>query len=315
VAAELGIADLLQEQQRNVAELARLTSTDATALHRMLRTLASFGVFAENRRGQYRMTRRARVLLSEGRASMRPWLILMGRSEIWQGLAQTLESVKTGVPAFELAHGVGFYEYLSTNPELHAHFRNALNGWTQWQCRELVGEYNFGRFRKVIDVGGGVGSLLEQMLSTYPKLCGVLFDQHETVQLAEPRFAAAGLLTRCEFMGGCFLDSIPARADACVLKHVLRDWSDDNARKILQNCHQALEPEGTLLIIEAVLDPRNGTDRIVKLVDLEMSALSAGGFRTQRQFQALIEASGFRLIRIHPTSVPDSQILEVRRVT
>src|SRR5437868_2833799 len=138
VAAELGIADLLQERPRHINELARLTSTVPAALHRMLRTLASFGVFAENRRGEFRMTRRARVLLSEGRGSSRSWLILMGRTEIWQGLAQTLESVKTGVPGFELAHGVGFYEHLAANHELRATFTSAMHKWTEWQCRELV---------------------------------------------------------------------------------------------------------------------------------------------------------------------------------
>jgi SAM-dependent methyltransferase len=314
VAAELGIADLLQERPRDIAELAQITSTVPAALHRMLRTLASFGVFAENRRGEFRMTRRARVLLSEGRGSLRSWLILMGRSETWQGLARTLESVQTGIPGFELAHGIGFYDYLSKHPELRATFTNAMNGWTEWQCRELAEAYDFGRFGTVMDVGGGMGSLLERVLTTHPNLRGILFDQPETVQLARPRFEAAGLLNRCELVGGSFLTSIPAGADACILKHVVRDWDDEGARKILHHCHQALGPDGTLLIIEAVVDPRNGTDRIVKLVDLEMSSLSRGGFRTRAQLQALIEASGFRLVKIHPTGVPDSQILEMQKM-
>lgn len=315
VAAELGIADLLQERPRDIEELARITSTVPAALHRMLRTLASFGVFAENRRGEFRMTRRARVLLSEGRASLRSWLILMGRTEIWQGLAQTLESVKTGIPGFELAHGIGFYEYLSQHPELRATFTSAMNGWTEWQSRELVGACNLGRFRTVMDVGGGMGSLLEQILTMHPNLRGIHFDRPEAVRLAKPRFEAAGLLDRCELVGGSFLEPLPAGADACILKHVLRDWDDEGARKIIQNCRQALEPNGTLLIIEAVVDPRNGTDRIVKLVDLDMSSLSPGGFRTRAQLQALIESSGFRFVKIHPTGVPDSQILEARKIS
>src|SRR5262249_24016609 len=136
VAAELSIADLLAERPRNIAELAQATATDPVALHRMLRALASFGVFAENRSGQFRMTRRARILLSDGRASMRSWLVLTGRSELWQGFARTLDAVKTGTPAFELAHGVGFSDYLSANPELRATFFSAMNYWTEWQCRE-----------------------------------------------------------------------------------------------------------------------------------------------------------------------------------
>lgn len=159
-----------------------------------------------------------------------------------------------------------------------------------------------------------MGSLLEKILITHPKVRGIHFDQMDAVQLARPRFESAGLLDRCDFVDGSFLESIPRGADACILKHVLRDWDDERAHKILRNCHHALEPGGTLLIVEAVLNPRNGTDRIVKLVDLEMSSLSSGGFRTAGQLRSLIEATGFRWIRVHPTAVPDCQILEVRKV-
>ncbi len=315
VAAELGIADLLDERPRSIEELAEATLTDRASLFRVLRTLAAFRVFAEDRQGRFRMTRRARVLLTGGSASLRSWLILMGRSEIWQGYAHTLEAVKTGVPAFELAHGKGFYEYLAGDEQLGTTFASALDGWTAWQCREIVKAFDFGRFHVVIDVGGGMGSLLRRILTAHPHVRGILFDQSATVDKARPRFEAAGLAARCDFVGGSFLKQVPPGADLCIVKHVLRDWNDEAAGAILRNCNRAIEPGGTLLVIGAVLDPRNGADRIVKLVDLELASLLGGGLRTRAQLQALLDANGFRLFKIHGTTVPDSQIMEAVKVS
>ena len=315
VAAELGIADLVNERPRDAAELAQATATDRASLYRILRALAAFRVFREDGEGRFHMTRRARVLLTEGRGSLRPWLTLMGSREVWQGFAQTLESVRTGVSAFELAHGQGFYNYLNEHPELGVTFAKAMSSWTDWHCRELTRAYDFGKFHTVLDLGGGMGSLVAHLLTRHPKLRGILFDQPQTIEMARRRFEAEGLANRCQFVGGSFLDGVPQGADACIIKHVLSDWDDNEAVTILRNCHQALEGDGTLLVVGAVLDPRNNTDRIVKLVDLEMSALVGGRLRTHTQWALLLARSGFRLAKVHATLVPDGQIIEARKVT
>ncbi len=328
VAAELGIADLLEEQPRDISQLAQATGAHERSLFRMLRTLAAFGVFSQDPGGKFRMTRRARVLLSEaapgdraapmlsaGPASLRSWFILMGRAELWNGFAHTLESVKTGISPFQLAHGTSFYEYMGAHPELNETFVRALSGWNEWVCGEIINAYNFGRFKTVMDVGGGAGSLLQRILTAHPQVRGILLDQPETVRMAKPRFQAAGLMERCQFVGGNFRESIPTGADACVIKHVLRDWDDDGACAILRNCHRAMEPSATLLLIEAVVDPRNGRDRMVKLVDLEMHGIPGGGLRTHAELTALLERSGFRLVRVHGTAIPDSLIVEAQPVS
>jgi SAM-dependent methyltransferase len=314
VAAELRVADLVDERPRNVGELAELTGTHAQSLDRMLRTLAAFGVFRRDRRGCYRMTRRARVLLSDGAQSMRSWLVLMGRAELWQGYARTLHSVRTGMPAFELAHGRGFYDYLNDHPELNRAFLEAMSRWTDWHCREVTRAYNFGRFHTVLDVGGGMGSLLAHILRKHRTVRGILFEQPGTVELARKNFEAAGLASRCQFVGGSFLDDAPAGADLCIVKHVLSDWDDEQASSILRNCHKALDPGGTLLVVGALVDPRNQADRIVKLVDLEMGALTGGVLRTRAESIALVERSGFSAAKVHATLIPDGQILECRKV-
>ena len=225
-----------------MAELAKITQTDERSLYRILRTLAAFGVFREDRRGHFHMTRRARELLSEGSASMRWWLVCVGRPEIWSGFGRSAESVRTGIPLFEIAHEQGFYDYLAAHAELRAMFAKAMSSWTEWQRRALVRSYDFGRFHTLLDVGGGTGSLLEQILASHPRLHGILVDQPATVEMAKTRFHEAGLSDRCDVVGGSFFHELPGGADICLLKHVVCDWSDKQAREILRNCHQAHSP-------------------------------------------------------------------------
>lgn len=314
VAAELGIADLVHQRPRTLAELAEATQTDPTALHRILRALAAFGVFREDRHGRFHMTRRAGELLSDEPGSLRWWLVCVGRPEMCLGFCHSVESVRTGVPLFELAHKQGFYDYLATHPELRATFSKAMSTWTDWQRRELVRAFDFGRFHTVLDVGGGTGSLLEHILASHPRLRGILVDQPVPAGLATARFAEAGLSDRCDVVCGSFFDELPDGADLCILKHVVCDWHDNKVRTILRNCQRALPPGGTLLLLEAVIDPRNGTDRTVKLFDLEMQAFSGGGARTEAELKSLLEDSGFRFVRVRASAVPDCQIVEARRI-
>jgi SAM-dependent methyltransferase len=314
VAAELGIADLLKERPRDVAELAAATGTDPNSLFRMLRALAAFGVFAQDRQGRFRLTRRARVLLSDAPGSLRSWVRMMGRPEIWQGYAHTLEAVKTGVPSFQLAHGTSYYEYMADHCETREAFFGGLGCWTEWQSSAIVKAYDFGRFATILDIGGGTGSLLSHVLLAHPKVRGILFDRPETLRLAEARFATAGLGERCQAVAGNYMDVLPRGADACIVKNTLCDCNDESAARLLGNCHSALEPGGTLLLIDAVVDPRSGRDRIVKLLDLEISALLPGGMRTAAELAALAEGCGFGQIKVHPTAAVDIQIIEAVKV-
>ncbi|HTU23888.1 MAG TPA: methyltransferase [Pirellulales bacterium] len=310
VAAELGIADLLAERELSIDELAAATGSDARALDRILRALAAFGVFAQDRVGRYRLTRRAQVLRSDVPGSLRAWVRMMARPEMWQAYARSLDAVKSGTPAFQLAHGQHFYDYLGRHADTREAFFAGLGCWTEWQSSQLVKAFDFGRYGTIMDVGGGGGSLLSHILAAHENLRGILFDRPETLSLAEARFAAAGLTGRCRTIGGNFLEAIPRGADACIIKNTLCDWNDEGAARLLRNCHAALPPGGTLLWIDAVVDPRSGRDRIVKMLDLEISALLPGGMRTQDELVALAEHCGFGRINIHPTAVVDMQIIE-----
>lgn len=310
VAAELGVADLLDQQPRDLAQLAAATGANSRSLYRMLRTLAAFGVFAEDREGRFRLTPRARVLLSDRPGSLRSWLIFMGRAELWQGFACTMEAVKSGKPPFELAHGMGFYEYLGSHPDLAEIFAKALDDWSDWHAREVVKAFDFSPYRTVIDVGGGTGRLLRHILAAHPAMRGVLFERPETICLASPEFQSMDLQFRSELVGGSFWETVPAGADAFVLKHVIYDWDDEAAGRILRNCHRAMGPDARLLVIEGLVDPRNRTGRVVKLLDLEMGSLLRGGPRSATEMTALLAGAGFRVLKVHTTAVLDLCIVE-----
>ena len=312
VAAELGIADLLRDGPRSIEQLAADSQANPQSLLRILRLLASFGVFAEDRQGRFCLTGRARVLRSDVPGSLRAWLILMGRKEMWQAYACTLEGVRSGKPPFELAHGMPFWDYLAAHPELAQTFFTALADWTDGHCSQVVEAFDFGRFRNIIDVGGGMGLLLEKILTRYPGVSGTLFDRAETVHSAQKRFQRLGLGERCRFVGGSFFDSIPVGHDAYVFKHVIQDWHDEGARDVLCNVRRSMAPDATLLVIGPVVDPRNGKQRLVKLLDQENAVLLPGRFRTRDELQSLLASAGFDLLGLHPTSFSDLQIAEAR---
>ncbi len=312
VAAELGIADLLESGPRSCADLAAATGTHERSLFRVLRTLAGFGVFAMDDQGNFRLTPRADLLRSDAPGSVRYWTMVVGHPALWQGLALALESVKTGKTGFELAHGKPYYQYCREHPEYAETFIRGMSAWSDWQACEVVKAHDFGRYGKVVDVGGGNGSLIMEILQRNPNTRGVLIDQPRTVEHARPRVEARALDHRCELVGGSILEAVPEGGDAYVIKHVLHDWDDDGARRILRACHRAMPPHARLLVVEAVLDPANSTDRLAKMLDIE-HLLVMGAVRTRDAFEALFRETGFRWVAAHRTSIPDGTIIEAEK--
>jgi hypothetical protein len=309
IAAELGIADLLQQQPRTCAELALATGTHERSLHRVLRALASFGVFGEDKRGTFRVTRRTWPLLSSDPRSLRDWILLVGSPAHGQVIAAALDVAKSGSSGYVVAHGRPFYQYCEENPAFAANFRRAMSHWTDLHSRAVAGKCDFGRFGTILDVGGGEGRLIIEILRRNAGTRGVLYDRPQTIDSAKLRLAEANLADRCTFVAGDFLENVPGGADAYVLKHVLRDWNDDDARTILANCHRAMTAASRLIVIDAMLDPRSSHDRLGKLLDLEEMFLM-GMLRTRDELQSLFDETGFRVLRVRRTNLPDVAIIE-----
>ena len=245
VAASLGIADLLADGAKTSDELAAATETHAGALYRLLRALAGLGVFHEGDDRRFSLTPLGDGLRTDAPESLAGWAAFMGRPYYWQAWGALGESVRTGENAFRLLHGTDVWEYRSRHPEESEIFDRAMMALTGGANRALLEAYEFGRFEKLVDVGGGNGTLLAAILAANPGLRGVLFDQPHVVSHAEEVLQRVGVADRCEIVGGSFFDAVPAGGDAYLLKWIVHDWEDDPAREILLNCRRTMGVNNT----------------------------------------------------------------------
>ncbi len=298
VAAKLRIADLLQDGPREAADLAGAAGVDADALYRLLRALATVGIFAEAD-GRFRLTPMADCL-REAPGSMRPWALAIVEEHFWRIWPELLYSIKTGRPAYDHVHGMGPFEYFTKNPDIGRTFDEAMTGFSAMEVPAVVQGFDFSRIRKLVDVAGGHGSLLCAVLKANPAMSGVVFDMPSVTAGARSTIEAAGLAGRCEVVGGDFFQSLPPGGDAYMMKHIIHDWDDDRSIQILKNCRSAMTPDGRVLILETVIQPGNAPD-FFKLLDIAMLMIS-GRERTEEQFRSLLGRAGFRLTRVVPTA-------------
>lgn len=296
VAAELGIADLLHDGPKTVDQLASATGAHRQSLYRLLRMLAGYGVFAEDRVGRFELTPTA-ALLQTG--ALRDAARMMSEAD-WNAYGNLLHSIKTGEPAFPHVHGVSLFDYLSAHPDAQVRFDRGMANGANAENPVVASSYDFGKFRHIVDVGGGRGGLLAEILKAYTSLKGVLYDQPQVV--ANPDYVtAAGVLDRCEVVGGNFFESVPTGADAYVLKRIIHDWNDDTCEAILRRCRDAVIDGGRVIVVDAVVPPGNEF-HFSKSSDLLMMVLLDGWERTEADFRALFGRAGLKLNRIVPTA-------------
>lgn len=294
VAATLGIADLLANGPRAVDELAEATGTDAPSLYRLLRALASMGIFAEDDE-RFRLTPLAEPLRSDAPRSVRGLVRLLGDPVLFKSWGQLLYSVRTGHPAFDYVHGMGLYAYLAQHPETAAIFYAGMAATTRHQA--VIESYVFAGASVVVDVGGGDGTLITSILHANPTIRGILFDRPEIVTGAQERLEREGLTERCQVVGGSFFEFVPEGGDLYILSDVIHNWSDEQAITILANCRRAVPGSGRLLLIQQVLPPGNGP-ALGMLDDLNMLAVLGGRERTEEEFRVVLAGASFSLRRI-----------------
>jgi hypothetical protein len=240
-------------------------------------------------------------LRSDSPDSLRAFARFMSIPLSWNAWGQLVDSVKTGQTYPQAAFGVpNPFEYFKTRPEEAAIFDAAMTDLSRLNAPGVTQAYDFGRFRKLVDVAGGQGLLLASILKKFPKLQGVLFDLPAVVDRAAPVLVAHGLNRRCEVLAGDFFKGVPAGADGYLMQHIIHDWDDERAVAILRNIRQAIEPLGRLLLVEAVISPGNSPSP-GKFLDLEMLLLPGGRERTEAEYRDLLTAAGFRLLQVHAT--------------
>lgn len=308
VAAELDIAELLKDGPRAADDLAAASETHADGLYRILRVLTSVGVFEELPGRRFQNNALSETLRAGSANSVRASARWLGVEAEWRAWGELIYSVRTGKPAFDKAFGVPVFDYLKKDERTSTIFNEAMTGMTAIVGQGVVRAYDFSGIKTLVDVGGGQGLLLTQVLGKHPEIHGVVYDLPEVVATASETLRASGHEGRIEAVGGSFFERVPPGADAYMMKHILHDWDDAHCERILSNCRAAMAEGGRVLVIEHVIT--DGPDASTgKILDLEMLVMTTGRERTQEEFEALFKRVGLKLVSVTPTDT-DVSVLE-----
>ena len=290
VAAKLGVADLLVDGPEDAGKLAAKLEVKPDPLFRLMRALASLGVFTQDASDRFGLTPVSQLLRTDVPDSMRYTAIFTGE-EHYRAAGELLHTVKTGETAFRHLYGMGHFEYLAKNDEASKTF-NMFMAQSIRRAGEPINSFDFSGRRLVVDVGGGKGTMVAKVLRGHPGMKGVLFDLPQGVAEARGYLKEQGVDGRCQIVSGSFFESVPAGGDVYLLSRILHDWPDEEARKILTNCRRAIGEKGTLVIIDAVL-PDGDAPSPSKLRDLSMLFLLNGKERSESEWDKLLRGTGF----------------------
>ncbi len=298
--AELGIADLIQAGRPQAVEhLASASKTQEASLYRVLRFMASHGIFEESGSRQFDHTPLSAALRSAAPGSYRAAARLFHPIfAAWEGIDHSLE---TGEPAFNKVFGAPVFDYIPLHPELGPLFDAGMTSMNFYETGAMLEAYDFSGIGVLADIGGGNGSLISAVLGRYPHMKGMLFDLGHVVGRAQENLKAAGLSDRCSVGEGSFFESIPAGADAYLFRHIIHDWTDAQCAQILGHCRKVIPANGKLLIVDSVV-PVGNAPSLSKDMDMIMLTFPGGQERTGAQFGALLKAAGFELTSITPTT-------------
>lgn len=306
VLAKLGIPDLLKDGARTADELAAATGSHAPSIYRILRALVSVN-FLRREGDRFGLTPLSEILVTDAPGSLRWFAISELGQEHYPAWGNLMHSVKTGETAFDNLYGMDVWKYFEKNPDDATVFNNSMSLTSAAVNEAIASRYDFSNFNTLIDVGGGYGGLITGILKRNPQLQGILFDAPEVIEGAREKVAAAGVSDRCKTVSGNFFESVPPGGDAYIMKWIIHDWDDDRSIQILKNCRQHMSPDSKLILVDSVV-PENDAPDFSKFFDLNMLVMTGGKERTESEFRDLLQAGGFRLLRVIPTDLPPSII-------
>ncbi|SPE53727.1 Multifunctional cyclase-dehydratase-3-O-methyl transferase TcmN [Streptomyces netropsis] len=300
-----GIPDLLADGPLTAEDLAARSGTQAGPLRRVMRLLAMRGLFREAQDGTFALTGSGEVLRADVPGSQRA-AVLLFTGEMFRRSADGLTgTLRTGQTGFDAAYAVPFFDHLGTEPDESRLFDTAMSSLTSGVNEQITRSYPFPDSGTVVDVAGGRGGLLREILTRFPGLRGVLFDRPETV--AGHLLDTEELKGRWETEGGDIFAAVPRGGDVYLLKNILHDWPDEDCLRILTTVRRAMDAGTRLLVIDAVL-PGDGTPHPAVALDIVMLMTLQGRERTAAEFEDLLTRSGFRLNRVLPTPALTSVI-------
>jgi hypothetical protein len=307
VAAKLGVADRLVDGPRSVADVADALGAEPSSLGRVLRTLASLGVFTESEPGIFAVTALGRTLASDEPGSMRD-VALMWMETHYDPFSRLIDTVKTGATAADVHYGEPFFDWISQYPDQVGQFTGAMANLTTGIKAGAVAAYDFNGAGKIVDIGGADGALLAQILAGTPSTTGVTFDLPHVIAEADAAIKGHGLGDRLRAESGDFFEAVPTGADTYLLSLVLHDWNDGRAGQILGNIRQAAKPGATILALEPVM-PAGDEPHMSKMLDLTMLAMTGGLERTEDEHRQLFERAGLAFQHVISTPTPMSFVV------
>jgi cyclopropane fatty-acyl-phospholipid synthase-like methyltransferase len=267
----------------------------------------SVGVLSSADGERFAQTPLSETLVTDAPGSLRWFAVSELGQEHYPAWGNLMHSVKTGEIAFDNFFGVDVWKYFQQNPEDAAVFNNSMSNVTAAANEAITSLYDFSQFETIVDVGGGHGGLITSILKQNPGVKGVLFDAAEVIAGARPKIEAAGLADRIETVAGDFFKSVPAGGDAYIMKWIIHDWDDEKSNTILRNCRRQMTENGKLILVDCVV-PQTNEPHFSKFIDLNMLVMTGGKERTEREFAQLLDAAGFKLLRVIPTELPTSII-------
>jgi SAM-dependent methyltransferase len=308
----LNIPDLLKAGSKSVAELAVSTGSNEDALYRVMRALASIGLFNENPMRTFSLTPVSEPLCCDAQNSARDMTLWLTDPFHFKVYGELSHSMRTGETLPEKLFGLSCFDYLGKDREVGDRFDNAMTGFSAMVIAAALEGYDFGWLagKTIVDVAGGHGKVLTEILKKHPDVRGILFDVEHVIAGAKARIESEGLANRCAVAHGDFFKAVP-EGDAYIMKHIIHDWDDERASTILQNIHRASRPGSRVVLLEAVLASGN-EPHLAKWIDIEMLVLPGGRERTEQEYHKLLGDSGFKLTRVVDIKSPLSVIEAVR---
>jgi hypothetical protein len=313
VAVKLRIADMLGHNAKSPEELSLQAGLPSPSLKRLLRALSYVGVFREDIDGRFLNTEVSAFLRTDADPSLREMSLILNDEAMlrgWQHLEQVLE---TGNPVYASVNGQTFFEQVAADPERSELMARYMNGIYGPEGPRIASGFPFGGFARIMDVGGGQGHILADILRAHPHLEGALFDLPRTTAVARRFLTDAGLSNRCKVFAGDFLEAVVPGYDAYFIKSTLHDWDDDKSIQILRNIRDAMPPNGRVLVTEIVIEPGKPIGHPHRFVDLEMMVNFGGKERTAEEFAGLLQGASLQLQRVHPIDGSFFSIVEGSR--
>lgn len=304
VAIKLGIPDLLAEGPKTIDELARLTASHAPSLLRVLRLLTALSLFARHGESAFALASGGERFRTGVPGSLRNMTLMTDFVGGLKAYDHLLDAVREGKSAFELAYGIGVFEFLLSQPEAVAAFNAGMAERTAALAPTVAGGYDFGGAKLIIDIGGNQGSMIAPILRAYPRMRGVVFDLPGIVAGAHTRLIAEGVADRCEAQAGDFFKTVPGGGDYYLLANVLHDWDDEHAEAILRNCVHGMPPHAKVLVIERAISDDQGKSLATLISDINMMVQTGGKERTNNEHAELFARVGLRLTDVRPVMAP-----------